>query len=645
MSALNASRLVTSLVPSLPDDVIDLEAGVDQSVLYVLTVSGDLWAYDSATVTPIGDRLRTDVIEPLGLAISRDGSRLAFAGGDGVGVLDTATGQIVADGLGGEFAFAALSPDGSMIALGLFDRVIVLDVDTGATLYESNETNASPGFLSDTRLAIQGLGDPRLSVYSLGSDGQMTVEARNDKMPLGGGLEVSPDGSVLIAGGLQATAILVDAVTLEFIGPQNKVRGSRTGDFAFSSDGAFVQLGSDDGSVLIIDTASGVPVVSLEGLTGSIVTEFVGDDELVSASASDGGAVTWALNPRGSSIASSQQTHSNVLRLRTIDDGETVVSTAGGDVFVAPHGDIDHPTARRAVGDFIRAMDVAETAGLAALYVQDFPDEETVVRSFHIIGLDDLDDETVFRVDYAVENLALSPDGALLAVGTRDGGLQIFDAASGSMLIDIAEVDEFPCCLGTLVWSLDGTRLHTGGQDGVLRTFDTSTWKVIAEQQLTTGQIALRLSQLTDDGSTIIVPTESGEIFLVDESTLELIGEPFISAGTQIQRAVLVLDGTVLAAQSRDGKLRLWDVATHRLIGRPLEGHVDETDSVERISEDVVVTGGAVDGQIIEWNLDPDVWVQRACALAGRNLTRDEWAAYVGSDDYQVTCEQWPAAE
>ena len=39
------------------------------------------------------------------------------------------------------------------------------------------------------------------------------------------------------------------------------------------------------------------------------------------------------------------------------------------------------------------------------------------------------------------------------------------------------------------------------------------------------------------------------------------------------------------------------------------------------------------------WDLDPDHQQEAACRLAGRDLTREEWATYLGSiDTYRSTC-------
>jgi hypothetical protein len=43
------------------------------------------------------------------------------------------------------------------------------------------------------------------------------------------------------------------------------------------------------------------------------------------------------------------------------------------------------------------------------------------------------------------------------------------------------------------------------------------------------------------------------------------------------------------------------------------------------------------------WDVDPPVWRRRACAIAGRNLTREEWKLYLPEGTvYRATCPEWP---
>lgn len=297
----------------------------------------------------------------------------------------------------------------------------------------------------------------------------------------------------------------------------------------------------------------------------------------------------------------------------------------------------------RQIGDLAWSFDVSEAAGLAAAYVLDIDEEAQAVagRRIEIVRLDDLTSVNSIDVgDRPVNNVSFDPAGTRLAVGSEDGHLTVYEVSSGRVLHGPTQVDRIPAVLGLLVWSVDGTRLHTGGQDGVMRTFDTDTWTITTETTLVRTEGALRLASLSPDGTTLIVPAESGEVFLVDEATGEQMGRPFISAGTQLQRSVVTDDGATVAVISRDGTLRLFDVETGRAIGPTLTGHGTFSLALELGPAGDLVSAG-LDDTVIRWDLDPEVWVERACALVGRNLTEQEWSDYVGGA-YRRTCPDLP---
>lgn len=50
------------------------------------------------------------------------------------------------------------------------------------------------------------------------------------------------------------------------------------------------------------------------------------------------------------------------------------------------------------------------------------------------------------------------------------------------------------------------------------------------------------------------------------------------------------------------------------------------------------------DGQAWRWDANPAAWRERACSVAGRNLSRAEWEALLPGRAYRQTCPDWPAA-
>jgi DNA-binding SARP family transcriptional activator/class 3 adenylate cyclase/WD40 repeat protein/energy-coupling factor transporter ATP-binding protein EcfA2 len=121
----------------------------------------------------------------------------------------------------------------------------------------------------------------------------------------------------------------------------------------------------------------------------------------------------------------------------------------------------------------------------------------------------------------------------------------------------------------------------------------------------------------------------------------------------------LVATGTVPAPDG-SGQLevvRFIDVATAQQIGEPLIVSATPTTPSEALlylnsaaAEVADVTGTRFQtspsspGQgVVLWTADPAEWEGTACRIAGRNFTRSEWAQYLPSQPYRVTCPQWPS--
>jgi hypothetical protein len=53
-------------------------------------------------------------------------------------------------------------------------------------------------------------------------------------------------------------------------------------------------------------------------------------------------------------------------------------------------------------------------------------------------------------------------------------------------------------------------------------------------------------------------------------------------------------------------------------------------------SRRLLVTTG--DGQGAVWDVDPSSWATRACVLANRKLTREEWREFLPGRAYEPAC-------
>ena len=198
-----------------------------------------------------------------------------------------------------------------------------------------------------------------------------------------------------------------------------------------------------------------------------------------------------------------------------------------------------------------------------------------------------------------VRGLAFSPDGSQLAIafGARHvqavaaddpDGVEVRDVRSGETLATL-RADE----VGSVAFSPDGSLLAGGQIDGNVLIWATDGW----------GRV----------------------------------GAPLASGG-EFPSVAFSPDGRTLATSDNDGAVVLWDVESQQPIGSPLPG-LPETRTTARFTPDGARLFAVSDaGRAIRWEVDPELWLQQACALAGGGLTPEQWAELVPEQDYVSVC-------
>jgi WD40 repeat protein len=96
-------------------------------------------------------------------------------------------------------------------------------------------------------------------------------------------------------------------------------------------------------------------------------------------------------------------------------------------------------------------------------------------------------------------------------------------------------------------------------------------------------------------------------------------------------------DGEVLAIGGWEPVVTLWDVATGAQIGSSLGA------GNGRAAIDLSPDGGRLlltraDGRGAIYDVDPDSWARRACMLANRTLTAEEWEEFLPGRPYEPAC-------
>jgi WD40 repeat protein len=154
---------------------------------------------------------------------------------------------------------------------------------------------------------------------------------------------------------------------------------------------------------------------------------------------------------------------------------------------------------------------------------------------------------------------------------------------------------------------------------------------------------------LSPDGTTLLVP-DRADVVLRDANTGTRRGEGRRHADDVLATA-WAPDGRTFASVGADGLAVVWDATTRRPRAT-FTGHSKPLRLVAFATDGRTLFTAGEDGMLLAWDLtntrglgarlenntDPREWTRSACALAGRDLTPEEWRRHVPSHPYEPVC-------
>ena len=187
----------------------------------------------------------------------------------------------------------------------------------------------------------------------------------------------------------------------------------------------------------------------------------------------------------------------------------------------------------------------------------------------------------------------------------------------------VHDLPSLPAAAAALAFSPAGDELVGVAADGTIVRWDRDGQPIGEPIEL--GVTGHRLT-IAPDGRTVAVATAGGAV-IVDLATGE--GRPTADEPVRPRR------GGQLRARRHRPRHR-WirsgaacgtspPVVASATRCRPRATRRSRFDATGRN----LITGGD-DGEVVVWEIDPDRWVELACDLAGRTLSRDEWRRYLG---------------
>jgi WD40 repeat protein/transcriptional regulator with XRE-family HTH domain len=210
-----------------------------------------------------------------------------------------------------------------------------------------------------------------------------------------------------------------------------------------------------------------------------------------------------------------------------------------------------------------------------------------------------------------INSVAFSPKGQILAVGADPGN------PSGScrgklhrgapiVLWYGATHRETAICGIPSVWSVafspNGQILASGSEDGTVRLWEVATGHQIGSP-LTGGAGTVNSVAFSPNGQILASGSEDGTVRLLDVATGHQIGSPLTGGSGSVNSVAFSPNGQILASGSADDTVRLWNVATGPQIGMPLASHSQWVNSVVFSPDGKTLASANSNGLIRLWNM------------------------------------------
>ena len=472
------------------------------------------------------------------------------------------------------FNTITFSRDGRWLASAISDNSVKLwDVESrnpkpARTLHRYSDRAGGVTFSLEGRQLFSIGSEVMIRAWDVAT-GSVAAAPLEGHTAWGYALGTSPDGLSMASAGADSTIIVWDVISRKRVwrlfGHMADLHA-----LAFSPDRRILASGGSDHTIRLWDLKTGQQLSLLRG-HGSRVNSlsFSPDGQSLVSRSEDGFVKLWRVTSdlEGNALIGSQ---SFLEEVALSPDGRRLASV-GTDLLAVNLWDLPARSRTLLTGHTSATMCAAFS-----------PDGSILATGSHdqTVRLWDVSDHKAVATltnGFPVGSLAFSPDGRTLIAGGSKyhflvggrAGLQFWDVpsqqATGTIPGDASDIVE-------IALSASGSLLATGHKDGPVSLWDAQTRQLLHrfESQFRSQVISLAFSPIEP---LLAASDWDGNIVLYNTTTMEVV-RPALKAHTwRVMSLAFSPDGRTLASAGEGGGLKLWNMAT-RQVALTLKGHV-----------------------------------------------------------------------
>ena len=477
---------------------------------------------------------------------------------------------------------------------------------------------------------------------------------------------ISPNGHVVAIGSQAGSVSFVDAST-GIARTGSKAHGDQVASVLYAAAGRSVVTVGNDDTVIVWNPATATPTQVLAGPPGQVAGAAISPDgSTLYTSSLEGVLLEWDL-AGGRRFGNSYPTDATPACCDSVSPRTPpfALSPDGSEFAVRGGPSTVRLFSSRTQKELSAFAITPRGSGITALAWSPNGNELAVAGHSGLVQLWSADGTPRLRRTLAgltpplgradaIQSVAFSPDGRLVAasdeaitgssgvIPTGDyASLAMWQAVNGRLLAAPSDLNYngvsgvAPSGEDLVTFSPVGKLLALSLLDQSVLIFDSSTARLIQVLPSGAGTTALAF---TPDG-TLAVGTLTGTVELWNPIRAEQIAPPVVVAAAPVTSIAFDPSGQRFAtAGLAEGTVKLWYTSTLAQLGMNLNTDPRSTSSLafERDGSELLAVDDA--GSAFAWPTALPTWEHDACAVAGRNLTSQEWSQLVTGLPYAAIC-------